>query len=179
VLTSTHRVTRRSPGVRAALAAVGVLASVVFMAAPSWAAGGNTANAKLCETESRALVAQDGSHFKNAGACTAYAARGGQLAKLEIQIHFESECFGELELGPCLSATASGFGLKPSTLVTEQIVGPGGSAASGEEVNELGVRAPFTNVALLCPTSGVSATAEGTLASGLPITARATEPSSC
>ena len=166
-------------GVREALAAVGVLASVVFMAAPSWAAEGNSSNAELCETESRALVAQDGSHFKNAGACTAYAARGGQLAKLEVQIRFESHCLGGLELEPCLSVTASGFGLKPFTLVTEQIVGPGGGAASALEVNELGVRAPFTQAGVLCPTSGVSATAEGTLASGLPITVRATEPSSC
>lgn len=70
----------RRIGARAALVAVGVLVSVALMVSPSSAAnGGNSANAARCEQEYGVLVAQDGSTFKNAGACTSYAAKGGVL----------------------------------------------------------------------------------------------------
>jgi hypothetical protein len=146
-----------------------VLTSLALMAAPSWAAkGGNSANAKLCETESGALVAQTGSHFKNAGACTSYAAKGGELAKLEVHIKLESNCFGT---SSCRRATASGFGLKPATFVVLKML-----FTAKEEVNEHGVVAPFSANPLACPDAGEIATAKGTLASGVAITATATEP---
>jgi hypothetical protein len=166
-------------GSRAVVVGLGVLTSLALMAAPSWAAkGGNRANAELCEKESAALVAQDGSHFKNAGACTSYAAKGGQLAQLEAQLLPEKKCFG---VGvPCMNARASGFGLKPSTTVTLIMKISNGEARTEEQVPESGVVNFTLLVTFNCPVSGVSATATGTLASGLPVTAPVvTEPSSC
>jgi hypothetical protein len=103
-----------SMGARAALVAAGVLVSVALMAAPSWAAkGGNSANAKLCETGGYpgVLLAQDGSSFKNEGQCTKYAAKGGQLAGVNGVPGPVEEPFGFREW----TATFSGFGLKPGS----------------------------------------------------------------
>src|SRR5262249_9862232 len=69
-------------GTRAVVVGLGVLTSLALMAAPSWAAkGGNDGNAKLCGPGGYpgALLAQDGSVFKNAGKCSSYAAKGGQI----------------------------------------------------------------------------------------------------
>ena len=60
----------RRIGTRTVVAGLGVFASLALMAAPSWAAeGGNSANAKLCQPGGYpgALLAQDGSAFKNVG----------------------------------------------------------------------------------------------------------------
>jgi hypothetical protein len=159
---------------RAAVVGLGVLASIVFMAAPSWAAkGGNSTNAKLCETESAALVAQNGNHFKNAGACTSYAAKGGQLAKLAVHVQFQSSC-------ACVTGSASGFGLKPSTLYSLRVEAAGGQFAEGDgAVDESGVVIPGTSISFGCPVSDVSARAEATLASGVPIKAVTAETVSC
>jgi hypothetical protein len=96
-------------GTRAALVAVGVLASVVFMAAPSWAAKGNSANAKLCEAGGYpgVLFNQQGETFKNEGACTKYAAKGGQLIGLDAVAE-------PAVLGVSL-VICSGFGLEPGS----------------------------------------------------------------
>jgi hypothetical protein len=79
------------------------------MAAPSWAAKGNSANAKLCEAGGYpgALLAQDGSAFKNEGKCTSYAAKGGQIAGVN------GVSLGAT--GGVWTATFSGFGLKPGS----------------------------------------------------------------
>ena len=170
----------RRIGSRVVVVGLGVFASVALMAAPSWAAkGGNSANAKLCKPESAALVAQDASHFKNAGACISYAAKGGQLAKLAVHIQFESKCLGVLPIA-CLLFTASGFGLERESEVVINEQDSGGSSTEVVFATALGtVGAESGRIGLTCPRSGVSATAEGTLASGAPITAHATEPSSC
>ena len=66
-------------GTRAALVAVGVLASVLLMAAPSWAAKpGNSPNAKLCQKGKwETLVNGEGHLFKSEAECVAYGAKGG------------------------------------------------------------------------------------------------------
>jgi hypothetical protein len=64
-------------GTRASVVGLGVLASLAFTAAPSWAERGNSANAKLCHEYPGALPAQDGSAFKNAGQCTSYGSEDG------------------------------------------------------------------------------------------------------
>jgi hypothetical protein len=101
---------------RAALVGLGVLASLALLAAPSWAAkGGNGGNAKLCGPGGYpgALLAQDGSAFKNAGKCTSYAAKGGQIAG----VNAVPGPVIEGESIPFLLANYSGFGLKPGSSV--------------------------------------------------------------
>jgi hypothetical protein len=163
---------------RAVVVGLGVLASLALMAAPSSAAkGGNSANAKLCETESAALVAQDGSHFKNAGACTSYAAKGGVLAKLEVRLAHEAHCAG-FSL-PCISLAMTGFGLKPGSEAEASMSGNGESAGITRLVDAHGaVNALVPEVGLNCPNS-VTASGTGTLASGLPIKAVVTGTTSC
>jgi hypothetical protein len=98
-------------GSRATVVGLGVLASLALMAAPSWAAkGGNSANAALCEPGGFAgeLFAQDGSSFKNAGKCTSYAAKGGQLVGLDV--------VAEPAVGGQINETCTGFGLEPGSL---------------------------------------------------------------
>jgi hypothetical protein len=94
---------------RATLVAIGVLASLALMAAPSWAAkGGNSANAKLCEPGGYAGVLLNGhaETFKNEGQCTKAGAKG-ELVGVEVVA------------GPVVAAkfteTCSGFGLKPAS----------------------------------------------------------------
>jgi hypothetical protein len=100
---STRRIVTRS-----AVVAIGVLASLALMAAPSWAAkGGNSANAKLCEPGGYpgVLFNQQGEGFKNAGACTKYAAKGGQIAGADV--------VAQPAVGGSFKTTCSGFGLAP------------------------------------------------------------------
>jgi hypothetical protein len=94
---------------RVAVVGLGVLVSMALTAAPSWAR--NSTNAALCEAGGYpgVLLAQDGSAFKNAGACTKYAAKGGQLAGVDAVAQPASA--GEF------SASYSGFGLEPGSIV--------------------------------------------------------------
>jgi hypothetical protein len=64
---------------RAALVAVGVLVSVVLMAAPSWAAKpGNSVNAKLCQKGKwKELVNGERHVFQSEEECVAFGAKGG------------------------------------------------------------------------------------------------------
>jgi hypothetical protein len=104
----------RRIGSRAVVVGLGVLASLALMAAPSLAAkGGNSANAKLCEPGGYpgVLFNQLGEGFKNAGACTKYAAKGGKLAGVDA--------VAELAVGGSFNATCSGFGLAPPNLETD------------------------------------------------------------
>jgi hypothetical protein len=96
-------------GTRATVVGLGVLASLAFTAAPSWAGGGNSANAALCETYPGVLLAQDGSAFKNEGECTSYGAQGGQIVGVDA--------VSALLTPNIFSTTYSGFGLKPGTKV--------------------------------------------------------------
>lgn len=71
--------------------------------------GGNSAAAHSCQQGGYAsLFAQDGSTFANAGECTSYAAKGGELAGLSLTADRASN--GRF------SFTFSGFGLEPGTL---------------------------------------------------------------
>jgi hypothetical protein len=98
-------------GTRAVVLGLGVLASLAFAVAPSWAAkGGNSANAKLCHGGyPGVLLAQDGSAFENDGKCTSYGAKGGQIAGVDA-VAAPAE-------GGFFEANYSGFGLKPGTVV--------------------------------------------------------------
>jgi hypothetical protein len=112
-------------GARVAVVGVGVLVSLALMAAPSWAAGGNSANAKLCQAGGYPgdLLAQDGSAFTNDGKCTSYAARGGTIAGVDA--------FAEPAVGGEFTASFSGFGLRPGqqkALACRQYGGPSGEA---------------------------------------------------
>jgi hypothetical protein len=96
-------------GSRAVVVGLGVLASLALMAAPSWAAkGGNGANAKLCEPGGYpgVLFNQLGEGFKNAGACTKYGAKGGQIAGVDVVAEPAAE--------GSFKETCSGFGLTGS-----------------------------------------------------------------
>jgi hypothetical protein len=97
-------------GVRVAVVGLSVLAPTALVAAPTWAAkGGDSANAKLCESGGYpgVLLAQDASTFKDAGKCTSYAAKDGQLVGIDAVAEPPAE--GSFE------ETCTGFGLKPST----------------------------------------------------------------
>ena len=79
----------RRIGSRAVVVGLGVLTSLALMAAPSGAANeGNSANAKLCQPGGYpgVLFNQQGEVFKNARACTKYAAKGGRLG-IRIAYH--------------------------------------------------------------------------------------------
>ena len=80
---------------------------------------GNGTSAKLCEPGGYpgALFNQQAEAFKNAGACTKYAAKGGQLAGVNS--------FPEPPSGSSFNATYSGFGLKPGTLASACVSYPG------------------------------------------------------
>jgi hypothetical protein len=118
---STRRIGTR------AVAGLGVFASLALMAAPSWAAkGGNSANAALCEPGGYAgvLFNQQGEGFKNAGACTKYAAKGGEIAGVDA--------VAEPAVGGSFKATCSGFGLLRNGIATLCFAFYG--SAGGEEV---------------------------------------------
>jgi hypothetical protein len=86
-----------------------VLTSLALMAAPSGAANeGNSANAKLCQPGGYpgVLFNQQGEVFKNARACTKYAAKGGRLAGVSA--------VAEPASGGRFNVNCSGFGLKPN-----------------------------------------------------------------
>jgi hypothetical protein len=103
----------RRIGSRAVVVGLGVLASLALMAAPSWATkGGNSANAALCEPGGYpgVLFNQQAEGFKNAGACTKYAAKGGQIAGVNAT-------HGSQNNGGTFDASWSGFGLKPGSSV--------------------------------------------------------------
>jgi hypothetical protein len=62
---------------------VGVLVLLVgaLAAAPAGAAGGNSANAELCQKDGwKALTRGDGSSFANQGECVSYGAQGNTIA---------------------------------------------------------------------------------------------------
>jgi hypothetical protein len=100
-------------GTRASVVGLGVLASLAFTAAPSWAGGGNSANAALCEEGGYpgVLLAQDGTAFKNTGECASYGAQGGQVAGVNAA--------AEPSVGGTIQVSFSGFGLKPGTEVSD------------------------------------------------------------
>jgi hypothetical protein len=117
-------------GTRAVVVGLGVLASLALTAAPSWAANeGNSANAKLCQPGGYpgVLFNQQGQGFKNAGACTKYAAKGGLIAGADVVT--------EPAVGGTFNETCSGFGLAPSIYETVcfAVYGNGAFETSGEK----------------------------------------------
>jgi hypothetical protein len=95
---------------RAAVVGLGVLASLVLTAAPSWAANpGNSSKPTLC-LKGRypgVLLSQQGAAFKGPVQCIIYVARGGQLAGVNA---IASPAAEEL-----WTSSFSGFGLKPGS----------------------------------------------------------------
>jgi hypothetical protein len=69
------------------------------LASPAGAAtGGNSTNAKACQSELRTLFRSDGTAFKNQGSCVSYAAQGGVFAS---DCHDANGPFGDLRIvGP-------------------------------------------------------------------------------
>jgi hypothetical protein len=117
-------------GTGAAAVGLGVLASLAFTAAPSWAAG-NSANAAP-----GALLAQDGSAFKNAGGCTRYGAQGGQIAGVSA--------VAEPASGGGFFASFSGFGLKPNSRVFVGARYQPSGVSVGSPVVEVGSNGEFS-----------------------------------
>jgi hypothetical protein len=71
--------------VRLSVAVFGAVLSLVF-AAGTVMAGGNSANAKLCQKGGwQALVTEAGEPLSNAGDCVSHAAQGGTLTTLHDQ----------------------------------------------------------------------------------------------
>ena len=120
-------------GSRSVVVGLGVVASLAFTAAPSWAANGNSANAALCEPGGYpgSLLAQDGSAFTNSGQCTSYGAQGGLIAGVNAVVEPPERFAFEVKY--------SGFGLKPNSAASlGPRYGSGGfevahSAAVGEK----------------------------------------------
>src|SRR5262249_59108973 len=163
---------------RAALTAVCVLVSMLLVVAPSWAAKGNSANAKLCEAGGYpgVLFNQKGETFKNEGACTKYAAKGGKLAGLDA-------VSGPVSEG-VFTETCSGFGLaEGSSVLCEAVYGPIGLGQSGGPV-EAGGTFSLTVPNQGCVEGGlgikVSALAvEAHTAEEAPVRASSPPPSGC
>ena len=117
-------------GARVAAVGLGGLASIALIAAPSWAAHGTGANAKLCGTYPGALFARDGSTFKNRGACAKYARKGGQLVGIDA--------VAEPAVAGSFAETCTGFGLEPSTTTLILEMGCGATYSNGDGMRESG-----------------------------------------
>lgn len=138
-------------GTRAVLAALGIFASMALTAGPSWAAKNEES---LCARGAYpgVLFAEDGSAFKNRGACAKYVAKGGELGGVDavaeppVEGSFEESC--------------SGFGLQPSTpTVTREyqcgaVYANGGFTGQFEPVAEDGTWSASTNAP--CTLGGAS-----------------------
>lgn len=113
-------------GARPAVVGLGILASMALTASPSWAANGNSANAKLCAPGGYpgALFAQDGSAFTNTGACVNYAAKGGQLGGVDA--------VAEPPVGGSFTEVCTGFGLEPSTTTVTREYRCGAEYSNGD-----------------------------------------------
>jgi len=99
-----------------ALALLATLVSALVLAAGALAAnGGNSANAKLCQKGGwLTLMDSSTTAFPSEGECVSYGAHGGAIyaiASIEV-----APCANQPFDGICVST--SGFGLKPTTVVT-------------------------------------------------------------
>ncbi len=165
-------------GTRAVIVCLGVFASMALMAAPSWAAkGGNSANAALCHGGyAGVLLAQDGSAFKNAGACTSYGAKGGQIAGVNVTA--QPAVAGSLQ-----EFRASGFGLAPGTEVQPgATLTPPNYAYLGGVTVDAGGEFNFGQAAFPCELFGETVTAlfvKATTAAGTVFTREFPLPSGC
>jgi hypothetical protein len=115
--------------------AAALFAMLVGLAAPAGAqadAGGNSANAKLCQKGGwEGLRGEDGERFTNTGDCVSYAARGGTLAALNprIEITFTPTfdprfCFVDVhprDLDPLTEYTVENWVRAPVLNITEHI----------------------------------------------------------
>jgi hypothetical protein len=91
-------------GSRSVVVGLGVLASLAFTAAPSWAA---KEQAEVCHSYPGTLFTREGSAFKNTRACVEYARKGGQLVGIDA--------VAEPPVEGSFKETCTGFGLRPST----------------------------------------------------------------
>jgi hypothetical protein len=157
----------------AALAAL----SVTMMTAGT-ASASNKEAAKACQkTGWELLFNQSGSRFTSTDECTGYAAEGGVLATLQVVLQHEEHCFGIPLAFSCISAGATGFGLKPASTVVFKL---GDVAAFGTVAANGAINTGPRLGASPCPgVSGVTASGEGTTASGGTIKAVVTGPTSC
>jgi len=103
-----------------ALALLATLVSALVFAGGSLAAnGGNAANAKLCQKDGwQALMDSAAAPFSSEGQCVNYGAHGGAIyARASIEVEL---CASQPFDGICVST--SGFGLKPTTVVTTPLL---------------------------------------------------------
>ena len=110
------------PTLRKAGLALGVLAtlvSLVFAGGAFAAKGGNAANAKLCQQGGwHGLMDSATTPFSNEDQCVSYGAHGGAiyaLASIDVEL-----CASQAFDGICVST--SGFGLKPTTIVSTPLL---------------------------------------------------------
>jgi hypothetical protein len=151
-----------------ALAFFATIASALLFAGSAFAADGNSGNAKLCQKGGwQTLMDSSANAFANEGACVSYGAQGGAIFAL-ARLHVEP-CDQQPPDGLCVST--SGFGLKPTTIVTtpilkngvpittEFLIVPASGSVNGN---------PFAHFEAPCVAGNVySATASGTSADSL------------
>jgi hypothetical protein len=171
-----------------ALAVLAALASAFVFAGGALAAdGGNSGNAKLCQSW-QTLMGSSATQFSNEGACMRYGAHGGAIyavASLTVE-----PCANQPFDGLCVST--SGFGLAPTTFVTTPLLKNGSATTTQFQIvpaNGIVSGSPFGHFEAPCVAGNVwSATATGTSADslstptepGIPITSNTvTRTSSC
>jgi hypothetical protein len=118
---------------RAALALLATAVLCLSQAAVASAAGGSSANAKLCQKDGwQTVFRADGSRFANEGDCVSYAAHGGMPTSQALS---DCQSFGGTyatgkapELWTCNGFTAtdeSDYGNKVATLLQDCSAGGG------------------------------------------------------
>ncbi len=108
---------RKSVGALALL--VGIASALVFAGGALAAKNGNAANAKLCQKGGwHALMDSAAAPFSDEEGCVSYGAQGGAIYAL-ASLHVEL-CASQAFDGICVST--SGFGLKPTTVVTTPLL---------------------------------------------------------
>ena len=108
------------------LALVATLALVAPVAAKPGNAGGNSAASAACANGGFAdWTDADGNAFRNEGACVSYAAHGGTLVPVVVEVNPFSVAY--VASGPnAFRATLSGSGLEPDSSVDLVITRSGG-----------------------------------------------------
>ena len=93
------------------------------LAAAQSSGGGNSPAAHACQDGGFVnLVRSDGSTFANVGDCVSYAARGGTLVPVTLNVSFSPCCDGLNTI-----VTAIGSGLEPGSIVTYTFINDSGT----------------------------------------------------
>jgi len=117
---------------RTTVVGVAILASMAFVASPSWATHESSEDAKLCRPGGYpgALFAQDGSAFRNSKACVRYVHKGGQLGGVDAA--------AEPPVEGSFMETCTGFGLQPSTTTLTLESRCGATYSNGDGTGQYG-----------------------------------------